>query len=131
MALIRIEPGTHRELRHFGLLLGVLIAALFGGLLPWWLEYAVPAWPFAIALPLSVAALLKPALLSRLYIVWMIIGHYMGWLNTQIVLLLMFFLVILPAGLVFRIATRSNQQTGSTYRQPKDKRDPTHMEHPY
>lgn len=128
---IRIAPGSPEELRRFGMVMGLLVLGIFGGLLPWWFSYPLPVWPWLLAVPLMLGAILRPPLLARPYIGWMVIGHVMGWLNTQIILLLMFYLIILPAGLVFRLGKGSNHKTARTYRQPKEKRDPTHMEHPY
>lgn len=61
----------------------------------------------AIAAVLLLAAAVAPALLRPVYRVWMRIGEALGWINTRILLTLVFFLVVAPIGLVMRLFGRS------------------------
>ena len=49
------------------------------------------------------AALLFPKMLTPLYKVWMAFGHVLGWINARIILALVFFVVVMPIGLVMRL----------------------------
>lgn len=49
------------------------------------------------------AALLYPKMLTPLYKVWMVFGHMLGWINARIILALVFFVVVMPIGLVMRL----------------------------
>jgi ABC-type glycerol-3-phosphate transport system permease component len=58
---------------------------------------------FAIAIVLLLFALVLPALLNPLRLVWDKIGHVLGIINTYILLTLFYFLILTPLGLIMRI----------------------------
>ncbi len=95
-----------RELRRFGFLVGAIVAILFGGLFPWLFEHSVPLWPWVVSGILLGWALILPKSLFPLYRAWMAIGKVLGWINSRIILGLIFYLMILPIGLVMRLFGR-------------------------
>jgi hypothetical protein len=50
-----------------------------------------------------VFALTKPELLKPIYIVWMRLAFVLGWINTRLLLAIVFYLVITPVGLLLRL----------------------------
>ena len=89
------------ELRNFGLLTGAifLIIAL------WPLFYALPVrmWLAIPSALLIFSAILFPTVLSTPYRLWMKFGSALGWINTRIILTLLYFLAILPIAVLLRI----------------------------
>lgn len=75
----------------------------------WW--RGAPQWVWVTLLSLAAALLLSaaiaPSLLRPVYRGWMRIGEALGWINTRILLTLVFFLVVTPIGLVMRLFGRS------------------------
>jgi len=74
----------------------------------------VPLWPrlppiapnqywLAGAGPWLAAALIYPKGLTPLYKAWMAFGHVLGWINARIILGLVFFVVVMPIGLIMRL----------------------------
>lgn len=61
----------------------------------------------AIAAVLVLGALVAPSLLRPVYRGWMKLGEVLAWVNTRIILTLVFFLVVTPIGLVMRLFGRS------------------------
>ena len=61
----------------------------------------------AIAAAFLLAGLLAPRSLAGIYAIWMRIGEALAWINTRIILTLIFFLVVTPTGLVMRLFGRS------------------------
>jgi NADH:ubiquinone oxidoreductase subunit 5 (subunit L)/multisubunit Na+/H+ antiporter MnhA subunit len=61
----------------------------------------------AIAAVLSLLAAVAPSLLHPVYRGWMRVGEVLGWINTRILLTLVFFLVVTPIGLLMRLFGRS------------------------
>jgi saxitoxin biosynthesis operon SxtJ-like protein len=61
----------------------------------------------AVAAAFLLAGLIAPRSLSGIYAVWMRIGEALAWINTRIILTLIFFLVVTPTGLVMRLFGRS------------------------
>lgn len=61
----------------------------------------------SIAAVLSVLSVVAPSLLRPVYRGWMRFGEVLGWINTRIILTLVFFLVVTPIGLLMRLFGRS------------------------
>jgi hypothetical protein len=89
-----------RELRKFGLLVGGVFA-LIGVIL---LLRHRPAAPYSLIAGalLIVPGLIVPRGLKHVYIVWMSLAIVLGFVVSGILLILFFFLVITPIGLVAR-----------------------------
>jgi len=127
---------TRKELRDFGLILGGMTAAVFGLLLPWLFDHNLPRWPWLFGSVMLTWTLVLPMTLKPVYIVWMAIGQVLGWINTRIILTIMFYLIILPTGLFMRL-TGKDPMAGSflkaskSYRIPSPARDKKHMERPF
>ncbi|HLH78016.1 MAG TPA: SxtJ family membrane protein [Candidatus Binataceae bacterium] len=125
-----------QELRNFGLLTGALIALVFGLLLPWLHRWTAPRWPWVAGLALWVPALLWPMVLYPFYRVWTALGLGLGWVNSRIILSLLFFVVITPMGLLRRalghdaVARRFEPQAAS-YRVASRARSKESMEKPF
>jgi multisubunit Na+/H+ antiporter MnhG subunit len=50
-----------------------------------------------------VFAFIRPELLKPIYIVWMKFAFVLGWINTRIILIIVFYLVITPVGLLLKL----------------------------
>ena len=55
----------------------------------------------------AIAAVVYPKALLPLYRPWMKLAEALGWLNTRIILILVFYLIVTPIGLVMRLFRRS------------------------
>lgn len=125
-----------KELRSFGLTLAAAMVILFGGVLPWLFSYAFPYWPWLLAGGLTLWALFSARTLAPLYKVWMKVGDKIGWVNTRIILGLVFYTTVMPMGFVMRLLGKDpmrrefNKQLAS-YRIPSTKRSQKHMERPF
>lgn len=124
------------ELRKFGLTVGALFVVLFGLLIPWKRHAHFPLWPWIIALIFFVPALFTPRLLHYPYLVWERIGQTLGWINSRIVLNILFFLVFVPAGTVARLCKwdplkRKFDPDARSYRVLSPSQSPADMEKPY
>ena len=119
-------------LRKFGLTTGAIIVVLFAFLFPWIFDMAtMPIWPWLIAGLLWVPALLIPRVLRSVYRTWMKFGHVIGWVNTRIILGVLFYVLVLPMGLIMRLfgkdpMARKVDKSASSYRvksvsEPKDR----------
>jgi len=96
------------ELRKFGLIFAVFFSLFFGLLLPWIWDKPSPTWAWIVSGVFVAFALLFPAALRPVYVVWMKIGHVLGWINTRIILGIIFFILFAPIALVFRIFGRDS-----------------------
>lgn len=125
-----------KGLRHFGLTTGGIVAGLFGLLLPWLLERGLPVWPWIAGGLLAVWGLVAPRSLRPLYRGWMRFGLLAGRVVTPVILAAMFFLVVVPVGVVRRLAGRDPvpkrpDSSAETYRVASSKRSPDHLKRPF
>ena len=129
----RTAPNT-RQLRSFGLIVGAGFAVI--GLLPVILRGQPPRmWALIIAAALAAAGVIIPRALRPLHRVWMQLAEVLGWINTRIILLLVFFVVIVPTGAVLRLIGRDilnlKFSTADSYRVVRTKRSGSHMQRQY
>ena len=104
MAIDYKIPELNRTgLREFGLTTGAIVVAIFGLFFPWLLELDWPVWPWVIAAPLWSLALVYPMWLRPIYRAWMHFGLLASRVMTPLVLGIVFFGMILPMALVWRL----------------------------
>ena len=63
-------------------------------------------WPMLLALSLWLMYFSNPALVKKIYKLWMIGTRSIGWINTQILLGLIYYLVLTPLGLGVKLLRR-------------------------
>jgi hypothetical protein len=120
-----------RQLRHFGLLVGGVFGVI--GLWPLvWRAQDPRWWAVALAVALIGPGLVAPGLLAPAYRAWMKLAEVLAWVNTRIVLGLVFYGVVTPIGLVMRLLghdpmRRAYDRTGASYRVVCRPRPATHM----
>lgn len=127
---------TKKELRNFGLMIGAFVGALFGLLMPWLFSYSFPMWPWVVFSVLFFFALLLPYFLLPIYKVWMVIGHWLGWINTRIILAVLFYLVFFPIGIFMKLIgkdpmMRKIKREQASYRIPCSPKNIKMMKEPY
>lgn len=91
-----------KELRKFGLSTGAIFAGLFGVVIPWIWDLNYQIWPWAVFGILGLLALIAPKSLQIVYRTWMQIGLAISKITTPIILGIVFYLVIMPAGVIMR-----------------------------
>ena len=93
-------------------------------------------WALVPALLFIALAAAIPSALGYPYRVWMLISHVVGWINTRVVLSLVFYFVFTPVALVMRLIGRDTMQRkfepdAATYRIPKSGRGSSHIKHQF
>ncbi len=93
---------TTKELRKFGIVLGLILGA-FG--LIHYLKHHVNAWPWfwGFAAAAILVALIYPVALRPVYRVFTKVTHAIGWFNTRVILILLYYLLLTPIGLIMRL----------------------------
>ena len=112
-------------LRSFGLTMGVVFLAL-GSLCLFGQKHAIAINNLAVSGMFFAAGLISPILLKPIYIIWMRFAFVLGWVNLKIVLILLFYLVFTPLGLLlrlFRFDLLERKSSGTTYWKKKEKND--------
>ena len=128
--------ATTKELREFGLLFGVILVLLFGLLLPWIFAKPFPLWPWWVLAVTATLAVLYPSGLKPFYKLWMLFGGIMGWINTRLILGIVFYLIFVPFGLVMKLfgkdpLSRKLDSKMTTYRVTNKSHNKENMENPF
>lgn len=128
-----LKGVSKTELRKFGLIMAMMVVAIFGLLLPWLWSGRFRPWPWWIGGAFAAFAVVWPAALKWVYIAWMKIGGVLGKINTTIILGLAYWLIFTPLGVVLRLIGKDTLAKGwredvQTYRVPKSARADDHME---
>lgn len=103
MAMDEQIQMNKKELREFGFVTGVIVAGLFGLLLPWLLSKPYPLWPWYVLAVLVGLALVMPTALRPVYKTWMRFGAIMGWINTRIILGVVFYILFTPISMLLKV----------------------------
>ncbi|MDP3732510.1 MAG: SxtJ family membrane protein [Candidatus Omnitrophota bacterium] len=90
-----------RSLRQFGITMAIafLIITLIVLIRH---KYSVIATSI-ISITFLILAFASPALLKPIYILWMKLAFVLGWINTRLILFILFYLLFTPIGLVMRL----------------------------
>lgn len=132
---MHIEIPDKKGLREFGLITGGLFIIFFGLLLPWLFGFAFPLWPWILASVLAGLALLIPNSLKLIYYGWMSIALIIGWINTRIILAIVFYLLITPMGSIMRLfgknAMKRKPSKLESYRKLTPSRSSKQVEFPF
>jgi hypothetical protein len=134
MSAANIEM-SNKDLRKFGLVTGAMLILFFDLLIPWIWGLAMPLWPVITAGVLAAMALILPASLRPVYKVWMRFAEALGWINTRIILGVLFYLMFVPVGFVMRLFNdpmrRKFDETADSYRVPSNTVKPENRERPF
>jgi hypothetical protein len=103
MALLQINWNPNRrELRQFAALwvgffglIGVYCLSVSGSL-----TAAVALWAISVV---GIVGWFVPSLIRPLYVVWLALAMPIGWTISHLLLLVMFYLVLAPIGLIMRV----------------------------
>lgn len=124
-----------KQLRSFGLIVGGLFVLI--GM--WPLAFrgeAVRLWAMVPGSILLIQAALLPSSLQPFHRAWMFIGHILGWVNTRIILGILFYGVFTPTGLIIRLfgndpMRRRYDPNAATYRINRSARASTHVKNQF
>ncbi len=115
---------SKKQLREFGFLIGFGFPILLGWIIPVVGGHSFRGWTLWIGIPSLILGILKPGLLFYPYKAWMKLGLSLGWINSRLILGLVFLLVLQPIALTMKIfgydPLRSKKSTEKTYREKKD-----------
>ena len=94
---------SKKILREFGFLIGFAFPFLLGWIIPVLGGHSFRTWTLWISFPSIILAILKPKLLLYPYKAWMKLGHILGWVNSRIILGLVYIIILQPIALIMRI----------------------------
>ena len=123
--------ADEKQLRHFGLIVGGIFAVI--GLWPVVFRAEGPRlWAFALSVGLVGPAVVFPRSLTHVYRAWMAAGEVLAWINTRIILSVIFYGLMTPMGVIMRRfggdpMRRRFEPDVASYRVTRTTRPVTHM----
>ena len=101
--MIMKEQISKKQLREFGLLVGFGFPIVIGWLIPFLFRHEFRAWTLWVGISGLILGLIAPRLLHYPYKGWMALGHVLGWINSHIILGLVFIVVLQPIAYFMRL----------------------------
>jgi hypothetical protein len=129
------RAATRKELRQFGLLVGGVFAVI--GLWPIVFRgEPLRLWAIGIGGMLIAFAAVLPLALTPIHKGWMWTGHVLGWINTRIILGIVFYGLVTPIGMASRLLgkdtlQRTLEESSTTYRVLRKPRPRGHMKYQF
>ena len=96
------EGISKKQLRDFGILLGFGFPLLIGWVIPLIGGHSFRTWTLWIGIPSLILAFLKPRLLFFPFQGWMKLGNILGWINSRLILGLVFIVILQPIAIFMR-----------------------------
>ena len=93
---------TTKDLRQFGITLGVILG-IFGGIHFLKGHTNAYSWFLGIALIFIFSGVILPKVLYPLFVVFTKAAHALGWFNTRVILILVYYIILTPIGLLMRL----------------------------
>tara|TARA_B100000242_G_C42830878_1_gene386039 strand:- start:205 stop:597 length:393 start_codon:yes stop_codon:yes gene_type:complete len=97
------ETINTKQLRNFGLVIGFGFPILIGWLLASFTGHGLRIWTFWVGIPSLILGILAPRLLNYPYRIWMALGHALGWINSRLILGLVYIIVLQPIAYTMRL----------------------------
>ena len=124
------------ELRKFGFMFAAFVCLLFGLLFPYLFNRSFSPIPWSIGGVVFLWALLAPGTMHVFYRYWIKFGNVLSFINTRLILGLVFYVMFMPFGLVMRgfghdPMQRKIGQEVKTFRSIPAPRKPQHQNNPY
>lgn len=91
-----------KKLRDFGLLVGFCLPTFIGFLLPYFGGHDFKIWTLLVGIILIFLGIIQPFLLIYPYKIWMKVGYILAWLNSRIILAIVFIFVLQPISLLMK-----------------------------
>ena len=93
---------SKKQLRDFGILIGLGFPIIIGWLIPSIRGHLFMKWTLFIGIPSLILGLWKPLILYYPYKGWIGLGQALGWLNSRIILGLVFILILQPIAFIMK-----------------------------
>ena len=94
---------SKKNLRQFGFLIGFAFPFLIGFVFPAIGGHVFRVWTLWIGILSIMLAIINPNLLFYPYKGWMKIGEILGWMNSRIILGLVFIITLQPIAIIMKI----------------------------
>lgn len=129
------QPASKKDLRSFGLLVGGVFS-IIGAWPMLFRGEPIRIWAIGAGGLLMIFGGMLPSVLAPIHKGWMWVGHVLGWINTRILLGIVFYGLVTPTGIVFRLMgkdamSQAFAEDSPTYRVVRQPRPRGHMKYQF
>jgi glucan phosphoethanolaminetransferase (alkaline phosphatase superfamily) len=96
---IKNIKSNKSEWKKFGMMMGIILT-MIGFYLIWKKNNNYYYYPLSFAAAFFAAGLFLPVLLKPVYKAWMILSVVMGFIMTKVIMVVIFYLILTPLGLI-------------------------------
>tara|TARA_B100000073_G_C23635249_1_gene534287 strand:- start:642 stop:1040 length:399 start_codon:yes stop_codon:yes gene_type:complete len=96
------EKKSIKELREFGIVIGFIFPLIIGWIIPSLSGHLFGYWTLYPGIILILLGILRPEFLFVPYKLWMKLGDLLGWINSRIILGIVYFFVLIPIAFFMR-----------------------------
>ena len=97
------QKTQKKILREFGIVFGLFFPIIFGIVVPLIYGHPFRSWTFFIGLLFLIMGFLKPNILFYPHMIWMKFGLILGWINSRLILGIIFIFVLQPISLIMKL----------------------------
>tara|TARA_Y100000739_G_C20442759_1_gene388637 strand:- start:139 stop:531 length:393 start_codon:yes stop_codon:yes gene_type:complete len=112
---------TKKILRDFGIVFGLLFPFIIGFLIPLIFGHSIRVWTFFVGILFLFFSFLYPRFLFYPYKIWMFIGNILGFINSHLILGMVFICVLQPIAFLMKLIgydpLRQKNRKSLTYRE--------------
>lgn len=92
-----------KQLREFGIIIGFGLPFIIGWLIPFLWGHPFREWTLIVGIFALLSGFIFPKILFYPYKLWMIIGELLGFINSKIILSVVFLFVVIPISFMLKI----------------------------
>ena len=90
-----------KEWRNFGIGISIILSIM--AVIQWYIDSELYLYIILTAVIILLSGLIVPIILRPLFILFSYLGFILGWIMTRIILIILFYLIFTPIGLLMRL----------------------------
>ena len=97
------EKTSTKKLRQFGIFFGIVFPFLFGVIFPIFHGSNFKYWTLLVGTPILIIGSIRPRFLEYPFKIWIFVGEILGWINSRIILSMIFFIILQPIAFIMKL----------------------------
>ena len=100
---IKTLDTSSKEIRKFGLVIAIALGVICSFIYVKSGNFDVVGWLWGIGLLFLILGFILPSVLRPVYRIWMLLAHFIGGIVSRVILIVLYYIVLVPIGLVLRL----------------------------
>jgi len=100
---IKSLDTSSKEIRKFGLVIAIALGMIGSIIYVKFGNFDVVGWLWGIGLLFLILGFILPSVLRPVYRIWMLLAHFIGGIVSRVILIVLYYIVLVPIGLVLRL----------------------------